>query len=300
METNAPVNNPAPNHPELQGRVDPAKDGDQAKDQGQKQETQQQKEKRLLKTKINGREVEVDEETVIKRYQKEETADQKLREAAQMRREVESFYETLLNNPEEILNDPRIPLKKRELAEKWLMDTLSQELGEPEDPRDKKLKEVEGKLKTFEEREAEAKAKAEQEEFQQVVNTRREQIAKTLTAAIQQSPLAQDPDTSAATIKEMAMYMKMCRDAKYDVTPEEIAAHVEKKHNKSIQHLVGKLKGEQLIRYLGQDIINEVRRYDLQQLQKSRELPQAEQASSWEPREKRQREFVDPNSLRRR
>jgi hypothetical protein len=289
METNTPA--PAVNAPETQGQ--------EPNGQAPK-ETPEQKEKRLLKAKINGREVEVDEETLIKRYQKEESADQKLREVAAMRKEVENFYETLLTNPEAILNDPRIPLKKRELAEQWLMDTLSEELGEPQDPRDKKLKEVEGKLKTYEEREAEEKSKAEQAEYQKVVETRREQIASTLTKAIEASPLAQDPDTQAATIKEMALYMKLCRDAKYDVTPEEIAAHVEKKHNKSIQHLVSKLKGKQLIQYLGDNIINEIRRYDLEQLQQSRALPPAEQASSWEPREKKTREFVDPNSLRRR
>jgi hypothetical protein len=303
MENAAPANNPAPveSNSGDNSQNDQAHDRQtqESKSQKQPKETPAQKERRLLKTKVNGREVEVDEETVLRRYSKEEGAEQKLREAAQMRKEVESFYETLLNDPEAILNDKRIPLKKRELAEKWLMEQLEEET-KTVDPRDKRAMELEEKLKSYEEREAEEKTKAEQAEYQRVVDQRREAIATTLNKAIAESPLAQDPETQASTIKEMAMYMKLCRDAKYDVSPEEIAAHVEAKHNKTIQKLVGQLKGEKLIKYLGEDIINEVRRFDLAQLQKSRDLPPPQQADSWEPRgERTKREWIDSNELRR-
>jgi hypothetical protein len=48
-------------------------------------ETANQREKRLLETTVNGRKVKIDEETLLKDYSKYSAADEKFREAAELR-----------------------------------------------------------------------------------------------------------------------------------------------------------------------------------------------------------------------
>lgn len=289
--SDTPVNTPAP-----QQTID---QHNQTSEQ-ERVETPSQKEKRLLKVKIDGREESVDEDTLVRHYSKERAADKKLREAAQARKEVEAFYETLQNDPESILNDPRLPLKKRELAEKWLMESLKGELSEPEDPREKELADIKRELEKYKNQEKQTKEQKEQEEYQALVSQRKEAIATTLSKAMSMSPLAQDPDTATATLKEMASYMRMCRDAGYEASPEEIAQHVESRYNKSYQSLANKLEGDQLIQFLGEAVVNKIRKADLARLMKEREQAAPQQADAWSPSNSPQkREVIDPDMLRR-
>lgn len=254
------------------------------------------------KAKVNGRDVEVDSDTLVKHYQKQESSEQKLREAAKARKEVESFYEQLQNDPETILNDPRLSLKKRELAEKWLMEELQASLGEPVDPRDIELSNIKKELEKYQNQEKQTKEQKEQEEYQTLVNSRREAIATTLSKAMEHSPLSQDPDTAAATLKEMAQYMRLCRDAGYEASPEEIAQHVESRFNKSYQQLANKLEGDQLIQLLGEAVVKKIRQADLQRLQKQRDQPAPQQSNDWSSNSsgRQQREVIDPQTLRNR
>ena len=250
---------------------------------------------------IDGEKVDLDELKIERKKYNE--SGKAFREAAQARKEVESFYEQLQNNPEAVLNDPRLSLKKRELAEKWLMEELQQTLGEPIDPRDIELSNIKKELEKYQNQEKQTKEQQEKAEYDQLVNVRREAIATTLSKAMEHSPLSQDPDTATETLREMAIYMRLCRDAGYEASPEEIAQHVESRYNKSYQRLAKKLKGDQLIQFLGEDVVKELRATDLQRLQKMRDAPAPQQADNWQGSssgEKKQREFIDPDTLRRR
>ncbi|MHA4915586.1 hypothetical protein, partial [Enterococcus faecium] len=81
------------------------------------------------------------------------------REAAEARKSIEGFWEALQKDPEAVLNDPRLPLDRKKLAEKWLVKQIEEELNPP-DPRDAKLTEAEKRIKEYEDREkAEKEAK---------------------------------------------------------------------------------------------------------------------------------------------
>ena len=112
------------------------------------------------------------------------------------------------------------------------------------------------------------------------------------------SPLSKDPEVAAATLRDMAMHMRVCKEAGYDVSPEELAAHVEKKNLKSYHGLAGRLEGDELISFLGEEIVQKIRRADLSRIKKSREVAKPEVASEWEPRANQPRKFYDPSELR--
>lgn len=271
--------------------------GTEAVNQTPVNETPAQAERRKLKAKVNGQEVDVYEDDIVRDYQKYSSADEKLREAAQKRKEIEAFYERLENDPEGILNDKRLPIDRQKLAMKWLTEQVEEELASA-DPKDAKLSELERKLAEYQNRDREVEETKAEQEKRQLVESRRELIANTLTKAIELSPLSKDPDTAAATIREMAMHMRICKDAGYDVSPEELARHVEGKSLKSMRSLALNLKGEDLISFLGEDVVMELRRTDLARIKKSREVPKPETVSEWTPSSSSPRKFYDPSELR--
>jgi len=267
--------------------------------QVQANETPAQAERRKLKAKVNGKEREVYEDDVLRDYQKYESADEKLREAAQKKKEIDAFYEALENDPESVLNDKRLPINKRELAMKWLTEQIEEELT-PQDPREAEYREMQKKLSEYQTKEQkEAETKAEQEK-RQLVDQRREIIANTLSKAMELSPLSKDPEVAAATLRDMAMHMRVCKEAGYDVSPEELAAHVEKKNLKSYHGLANRLEGDELISFLGEEIVQKIRRADLSRIKKAREIPPPETTERWEPRREQTRQLFDPSELRSR
>lgn len=276
-------------------------EGELAKDQGSK--NSQTKAKVTPKQVIDFGDEKVDLDTLKTERSKYKAAEQKFREAAQARKEIESFYEQLQNDPEAVLNDPRLSIKKRELAEKWLMEELKQELNdEPQDPREIELAKIKKELEKYKVQEKQTKEQQEQEEYQALLNSRKEAIATTLSKAMELSPLSKDPVVAAATLKEMAMYMRMTRDAGYEASPEEIAQHIEEKHMSSLSALVSKLDGDDLLSYADRiGLTPKVRKADLARLQKQREQPAPQQADNWQSSSSRpkQREIIDPNDLRR-
>jgi hypothetical protein len=243
----------------------------------------------------------VDLDTLKTERSKYKAAESKFREAAQARKEVESFYEALQNDPEAVLNDPRLSLKKRELAEKWLMEELQASLSEPIDQRDVEMANIKKELEKYQNQEKQTKEQKEQEEYQTLVNSRKEAIATTLSKAMEHSPLSQDPATATETLREMAIYMRLCRDAGYEASPEEIAQHVESRYTKSYSQLANKLDGDQLIQFLGEQVVQKIRKADLQRLQKQREQPAPQQSDNWQSNNNNgpKREIVDPNDFRR-
>lgn len=244
----------------------------------------------------------VDLDTLKKERNKYKAADSKFREVAAARKEIDAFYHKLQNNPEELLNDPKLPIKKRELAEKWLMEQLEADLGQPQDPREIELAEYKKKLEEYQNREKEELTKREQAEYQALVEQRREHIATTLSKAMELSPLSKDPEVAAATLREMAAYLRMTRQAGYEASPEEIAQHVESRHMNSIARVVAKLDGDELLAFADKlGLTDKVRKADLSRLQRSREQPAPQVVHDWQSSSgKPKRDFVTPDSLRRR
>lgn len=263
-------------------------------------ETPTQKERRLLETKVNGRTVKVDEDTLLRDYAKYSSANEKFQEAASHRKFVENFLSQLKDNPESVLSDPNLPINKRQLAEKWLMEELEKEMAPQKSEEQRQREAMEKELKKYKDREAEELTAKEQKDREAIIESRKNAIAATFMAAIEASPLSKNPTTQAEAIREMASYLRMCKEAGYDPSPQELADHVSQKYTSSYQTLVGGLDGQDLVDFLGPDIVKRLRKYDLSTIEAKRAAKPAEQADNWQPREDKgkSRAFVDPNKLR--
>lgn len=210
---------------------------------------------KMRKIKVGDTEEMVDEDEVFKDVQKYKAADKRFREAAEMQKQVEQFMQKLQDDPEAILNDSRVPLKRRELAEKWLLEDLEREMA---DPRDLKVQEYEQKLKSYEEREQQEKQAAEEHQHEQKKELKRRELSEAFTKALEATPLSKSPEVSAEALRDMALYLRAARAQGENPDPAELADHVNRKYYKAMHGVASNLDGGELLEFLGADIVKKI------------------------------------------
>lgn len=225
-----------------------------------------------LTVKVDGKEERVTEDELLKNYSKFKAADSRFQEASKAKQSVEAFMKALQEDPEKVLSDPNIPIDRNKLAEKWLYDKIQADLT-PVDPNQAKIREYEEKLKKYQEKEEQEKLTVKEQEFQATVAKRKEELGNMFAEAMKQSSLSKNPETAAATLREMALYYRAAKAQGETPTPEELAAHVEQKYFKGMYELANTLEGEDLVKFLGDQIVKKIRSYDLNRL-KSKSNPQ--------------------------
>lgn len=244
----------------------------------------------------------IDEETITRDYKKWKGADQKFRETAQAKQSIDAFYEALQKDPKKLLSDPRLPIDRRQLALDLMREQIEAEMLES-DPEAKRMSDTEKELQTYKEREAREKEARERQQYEAVVSQRREALASTLSKALELTPLSKNPAVQAETLREMATYMRLARQAGYEASPEELAHHVSGNKLSSYRTLAEQMEGDELLEFFGEKIAMKMRKADLSRIRKAREQPAPETApqEDWRSRSEsgKKREFVDPMSLRR-
>jgi len=248
-------------------------EGQEAAAPDQQESPRKQKAPSYRKIKVGNEEVALSDEDIARDYGKWKAADQKFREASEGRKSVEAFMKALEEDPESVLSDKRLPINKKKLAEKWLLEQIEAELN-PEDPKDAKLSEAERKLKEYQDKEKEAQEAKTKAEHDEVREKRKQAISDTLHAAMQATQLSKHPESAAATLREMALYMRAAKERGDDVTPEELVQHVHNNRFHQMYTLAHEFQGEDLIEFLGEEIVTRIRQADLARLKAKRD-PQA-------------------------
>ena len=283
-----------PSAPVAEGQ--PAAEGQEAQPQGQA--APKPKAPQYRKFQIGGEEVALTDDDIKRDYQKWKGAEAKFREAAEAKQSVEKFMKALQEDPESVLADPRLPIDRKRLAEKWLVEQIEQEL-KVVDPRDQKLTEAERRLAEYERREAEAKQTKEQQARQAQVEQRRNALSNTLAEAMKDTPLAAHPETAAATLREMALYMRAAKERGENVTPQELVEHIHNGRFNQFYTLANQFEGDDLIEFLGEEVLNRIRKADLARLKASREQGQSWRADKSEaPARGSRPKRIDPATAR--
>lgn len=235
---------------------------------------------------------ELDEEEVVRRARKAKGADDTFREASKLSKSAQAFIKALQEDPERVLSDPRLPIDKKALAQKWLREQIEEEL---QDPHEKALKEKDQELKRYKDKEESERVRQEQEEYGKVVNQKKNEIGTALSKAMELSPLSKDPELQAATLREMALYLRVCKQRGWNPSPEEIAQHVSTSKLQTLKHMASKLSVEDLISSFGEEFIQKLHKHALEKLRAGRQRPEPEVSQNWEGRgQSQKREFVDP------
>lgn len=218
-----------------------------------------QAEIRKMKLKIDGKDQEYDEPEVIRLAQQGKAAQQRFQEAAKMRKEAEDMIGLIKRDPIAVMNDPRIGVNFRELAEKYLSEQLKLEMMTPEQ---KKYHEAEQKLKGYQDQEKAQKAQVENQQMQQLQDHYANEFSNTITDALKTQGVPKSPNT----VKRMAALMSKSLENGLDLPPAQIAKLVREEYLSEIKELFGSSDEDTLLGLLGDETANKIRKADLKRL----------------------------------
>lgn len=210
---------------------------------------------RKYRVKIEGQEIEVDEKELIRGYGHQKAAAKALNEGKALRRQAEQVLEML--NSEEHLETLLQKMGKdpRALAEKILARHLEDELM---DPRDKELRDAKARLKQIEDMERQQKEALEQKRFNELKTKYMKEYETEFVSALKEMDLPPYKETFA----DMAKYVHRAAKIGFKMTAKEAAKLVSDDYEAKIRKLVGNADGESLLKRLGEDAANKIRKYD--------------------------------------
>lgn len=212
---------------------------------------------RMIKLKLDGKEVEMPESEVISFAQQGKSATQRFQEASVMKAQAEEVLRFAKANPAEFFK--KTGMNPRDWAEQYLMGELKKD---SESPEQKKARENEEKLRKYEETEKETKAKAQKEEIDQLTNQKRQEFDVMFTEALKLSGL---PKT-AFTVKRMAELQLINLKKKLELTAPQLAKVVREDYANEQKSLIGGFDGDQLMEFLGPDAVKKLSKAQIAKL----------------------------------
>ncbi len=214
---------------------------------------------RKHKVKVDGLELEVDEEELKRGYSHQKAANKILQEGKAARKQAEEFI-AMMKDPEKFFETAeKLGHNPRELAEKRLAKYLEDEMM---DPRDKELRDAKLRLKQIEDMDKQQKEQLEAHRHEALKKKYAEDYTKQFTEALKESQL---PPTKAM-VGEMAKYIQRSAKIGFQMTAKEAAQLVKEDLQLSIQRLTGEADGDTIIRLLGDQVANKVREHDVKKL----------------------------------
>lgn len=220
---------------------------------------------RKFKVKVDGEEIEIDENQLISDYQTKRAADKRFQEAAKLRKQAEEVIHLLKTDPRAALRHPAIQANERELAEAILAEELENELL---DPKDRQIKQLQRELKEKSDTEAETKAAAEAKSISEAEAQYTAAYETSISAALTTAGL---PITNM-TVRSMTSYLQNALEAGYDMEPKQVVDLVRQDYQAQIKELFSASDANTITQLLGEDGLKKVRGIDLSRLKSPQQL----------------------------
>ena len=217
-------------------------------------------EKRKYQLKVDGQDIEeeLSDDDVRVRLQKAHAVDKRFQEVANQRKQIEAALNQLKTDPAKALKEIA-GLDLDEWAEKRILERY-QEAMMPEAEREKA--EMQRKLADYERQFEEQKTAAETARQQQYEQQVFEKTEQEFIQAVE--TLGYDKGFSRTVlVPMMAEIAESALDYGVELTPSQMASEANKRLETIHRRQVQGLKGEQLLRYLGDDVVTEAIRAKL-------------------------------------
>lgn len=240
--------------------------------------------KRKYKYKADGQdwEEELDDNEVQKRLSLSKGAYKRMEEAALTKKQAEQFVKMLQEDPIKVLTNPAFGGQKkfREIAENFLARELEEQMLSPEE---KKFRDMESRLKQYEESEKAEKQKAETAQIQKLQEHYQQDYEQKIIKGLQSQNLPKTPKT----VRRMAELLAKSIEHGIDLPPEHLAELVKADYVKEMKEMFGSTEGDVLLQLLGDDVGNKIRKADLAKLRGTGSTPKPQyQEQSTEPKPK--------------
>lgn len=210
---------------------------------------------RKYKLKVDGEEVEVDENELKRGYAHQRAANKLFQEGKNLRKQSEDFV-AMMKDPKKFFETAqKLGHDPRELAEKYLAAQLEDELM---DPKDKEIRQLRTEKEENERIKSEEKAKEDAKVAETLKAKYSKEYQETFIAALESSGL---PPTKPM-VGRMASYIGRAAGLGFKMSADEAAQLVREDITMEHQRIIGESDGETLMRLLGDGVANKVRKYD--------------------------------------
>jgi len=221
--------------------------------------------KERFKYTIDGEDVEEeidfsDKEGLKKRFQMGHAAQKRMAEAKAAKSKAYEIVKAFEEDPANVFR--RLGPKGREAAEKFLLEQIQDDMMSPEE---KDYRTTKSKLAKYEAQEAKAKEEAEKSEVSAKENKYAQDFQATIISALDKSGLPKTPEL----VKRMAGIMSKNLELGLDLTPDELASEVKSDFMQIFKSMMGDSDGDQIIKFLGDEMSNKIRKSDIRKLQEN-------------------------------
>lgn len=212
--------------------------------------------KKKFKLKVDGEDVEEEidlgnEEEVTKKLQLAKAAQKRMQETAKLKRDIESFFKALNENPEEVLEKMGLDLDG--LSEKRINKKLEEMQKSPEQKEKEKIMRELEKLRKEKEKSDADKQAAEMARLQDQYAM---QIETQITDALKNSKLPKSP----YVVKRIADSLMFAMKNGYDVSVKDILPNIEKQIVGEINNMFEIMPEEVMEQIIGQQNLNRLRK----------------------------------------
>ena len=276
---------------DAQGRFQPKK-ADKAQpieskqiDKWQPSDSKDAAERKIWKLKVDGAEIDfdaTDEEAVKRAVQKAHAADKRMNEASMTRKQAERFIELLKTNPRAVLEHPSLGVDLKGLAEKIVWDSMQTAAKKAsQSPEDVKREEERSELEQLRKEKAAREAAAKQQERDELKEKYRKDWTTKFQSELEKAGL---PRTDW-TLTRMAAYMRqaLAKGHKH-VQPGDVVDFVREDWQAAQREMFGHLDGDDLIKTLGEDVAEKVRKAQLARFSSGKATEKAAEPAQKEPK----------------
>ncbi len=233
---------------------------------GEPTETRTEAERRKYRLKVDGKDIEEEltDDQIAVRLQKGHGAERRMQEAAEHRKQLAAWVESFKKDPWAAAKDPFIGLDLEALAEEKLTAKYERYLEEQSMTEEQRtVRQRDEELKRVNEENARYK-KRDEDAAQQAFN---EKVFKQTESEFTEALKEYGTDVNDEVLYEMAKLGKLNLQQKLEMTPKQVAAEVreiiERGQERLRKSVTGGLKGDRLLKHLGDDVVKEVIRASL-------------------------------------
>jgi hypothetical protein len=219
---------------------------------------------RKHKLKVDGQEIEVDDEELKRGYGLQKVSTKRMQEGLAAKKQAEEFISMmkdkgkLFNAIQKLGHDPR------KVAEEYLAEQLRDEMM---DPREKELRDTKAELKRLQSLDEEQKKALEDKR----IAVLRDKFSKDYNDQFVEALKASSLPPTKETVAEMAKYISRAAHIGFKMTAEEAAKLVKEDIEERHRRLYGEADPETLVRLLGDQGLQKIRQYDTSRLKNPEE-----------------------------
>ena len=218
------------------------------------EETQITPEVKKFKLIVDGQDLELDEENVVKYAQKGAKADKELREVAQARKQLEEALSLLQQDPRQVLEALGLPVN--ELAKQWVNEEIEKQLM---DPKERELLEAKKQLEQYEKEKLTIAEQQKEQEIQKVA----QYIEQKITNLTQEALRATGLPVSGTLIKQTAALIQEAFQAGIpieEIDHNALAQMVKEENLNLLKSLTADVDEEAIVDLFGEELALKINR----------------------------------------